>query len=85
VRAAVPRLFTLLSVSFVLVACNSTFTIVSNGFFLGFSTSTILTTQDGTPVALVVTVHGAPDGCWLRSHGGHHGREANSPEIARRR
>jgi hypothetical protein len=60
-RGAVPRLFALLLISFVLVACNSTIAVVgTNGFFLGFSTSNILTTQDGTPAALVVTVTGAP-------------------------
>jgi hypothetical protein len=35
-------------------------TIVGSGFFLGFSTPIIFTTQDGTPAALVVTVNGAP-------------------------
>ena len=61
-RAAVPRLFTVLLISFVMVACNSTIAVVgtSGGFFLGFSTSTILTTQDGTPAALNVTITGAP-------------------------
>ena len=56
-RAAVFRLFVLLVVSFELLACNSTtVTIVGGGFFLGFSTPIIFTTQDGTPAALVVTV-----------------------------
>lgn len=59
-RAAVSRLVAWVLVSFVLVACNSTVTIVGSGFFLAFSTSTVLTTQDGTPAALVVTVTGAP-------------------------
>jgi hypothetical protein len=59
VRIAVPRLLVLL-VLFALVGCNSTVTIVGSGFFLAFSTSTVLTTQDGTPAALVVTVNGAP-------------------------
>lgn len=59
-RAAVSRLAALVLVSFVLDACNSTVTIVGSGFFLAFSTSTIITTQDGAPAALIVTVSGAP-------------------------
>ncbi len=54
------RLFAVVLVSFLLAACNSTFTIVSSGFFLAFSTSTVLISQDGTPASLVVTVNGAP-------------------------
>jgi hypothetical protein len=61
VRAAVPRLFTLFLFSVVLVACNSTIAVVgTNGFFLGFSTSIVITTQDGNAGALIVTISGAP-------------------------
>ena len=60
-RAAVPRLFTLFLFSVVLVACNSTIAVVgTNGFFLGFSTSIVITTQDGNAGALIVTISGAP-------------------------
>ncbi len=59
-RAVLPRPIVLVLLSFLLVGCNSTVAIVGNGFFLVFSTSTVLTTQDGTPAPLVVTVTGAP-------------------------
>ena len=60
-RAAVPRLFAMVLISFVLAACNSTVAIVgTSGFFLGFSTSIVITTQDGNPQALIVTISGAP-------------------------
>jgi hypothetical protein len=48
-------------ISFVLTACNSTVAIVgTSGFFLGFSTSIVITTQDGNAGALIVTISGAP-------------------------
>ncbi len=58
-RLALPRTPALLLVAFLLVACNATFTVVGTGFFMVFSTSALITPQDGTPASLGVTITGA--------------------------